>query len=196
MLTKNFPSMYKALKIIVDASNNYNDKLNERCNNLIRDLSGQMPRVYRGAITCSAGFASTDGITFPAETNCCILAIGSGNTPATSDDYKLENEITKGFEVISQTTGYSNKFSSSYATITRVIKNTGTEPLKINEIGLKVQGYWPNRAEGTQFLVAREALKEQCVISGGKALLYNHFVRGIADFARNITALGSRLEVA
>ena len=194
MLTKNFPSIYKAMKWIFD---NPNGRSNY-CENYIRNLTGEASRTRYATIACSSGFASTDNITLPEKVSCCILAIGSGNTPATADDYELENEITEGFEVISQATHYSGVLSSSYVTITRTIKNTTNEPLVINEIGLKVQGYYPEQGDTTQFLAAREVLEKQCVISGGgKALLYNQLVRGITDFAHNIiAAFGSRLEVA
>ena len=165
MLTKNFPSIYKAMKTIFDNGSVKSDY----CENYIRNLTGALSRTRYATIACSSGFASTDNITLPERVSCCILAIGSGNTPATADDYKLENEITEGFEVISQATHYSGVLSSSYVTITRTIKNTTNEPLVINEIGLKVQGYYPEQGDTTQFLAAREVLEKQCVISGGQS---------------------------
>ena len=63
------------------------------------------------------------------------LVLGTGTTPATAADIKLEN-VAEDNEVITQTKDVPLKFSSSIMTITRVIRNTGNAPLTISEVGL------------------------------------------------------------
>lgn len=63
------------------------------------------------------------------------IVLGTGTTPATAADIKLEN-VTEDYEVITQTKDVPLKFSSSMMNITRVIRNTGNAPLTISEVGL------------------------------------------------------------
>lgn len=63
------------------------------------------------------------------------LVLGTGTTPATAADIKLEN-VTEDYEIITQTKDIPQTFSSSIMTITRVIRNTGNAPLTISEVGL------------------------------------------------------------
>ena len=67
--------------------------------------------------------------------NGVYLVLGTGTTPATAADIKLEN-VTEDYEVITQTKDSPLTFSSSIITITRVIRNTGNAPLTISEVGL------------------------------------------------------------
>lgn len=63
------------------------------------------------------------------------LVLGTGTTPATVADIKLEN-VTEDYEIVTQTKAIPLKFSSSMINITRVIQNTGNAPLTISEVGL------------------------------------------------------------
>ena len=63
------------------------------------------------------------------------LVLGTGTTPATAADIKLEN-VTEDYEVVTQTKDVPLTFSSTIMTITRVIRNTGNTPLIISEVGL------------------------------------------------------------
>ena len=69
------------------------------------------------------------------------LLIGSGTTPPTIDDYKLENQITTGFSAsITGSNSIDAIYSSGQFTITLTIVNTQTEDLVISELGYFVQG--------------------------------------------------------
>ena len=63
------------------------------------------------------------------------IVLGTGTTPATAADIKLEN-VTEDYEIVTQTKDIPQTFSSSIITITRVIRNTGNAPLTISEVGL------------------------------------------------------------
>ena len=69
------------------------------------------------------------------------LFIGSGTTPPTIDDYKLENQITTGFSAsITGSSSIDAIYSSGQFTITLTIVNTQTENLVISELGYCVYG--------------------------------------------------------
>lgn len=82
------------------------------------------------------------------------LVLGTGTTPATAADIKLEN-ITEEYEVVTQTKDLPLKFSSSMINITRVIRNTGNAPLTISEVGLYAS--YANAFTGAMML-AREVI--------------------------------------
>ena len=63
------------------------------------------------------------------------LVLGTGSTPPKSTDTALES-LTEDYEFVTQTKDIPFSFSSSIVTITRVIKNMGSAPLTISEIGL------------------------------------------------------------
>ena len=76
-----------------------------------------------------------------SNTNGKTLLIGSGTTPPTIDDYKLENQITSGFSAsITGSSSIDAIHSSGQFTITLTIVNTQTENLVISELGYCVYG--------------------------------------------------------
>lgn len=83
------------------------------------------------------------------------LVLGTGTTPATVADIKLEN-VTEDYEIVTQTKAIPLKFSSSMINITRVIQNTGNAPLTISEVGLYAS--YANAFTGAMML-AREVIE-------------------------------------
>ena len=92
------------------------------------------------------------------------LVLGTGTTPATAADIKLEN-VTEDYEVVTQTKDVPLKFSSSIITITRVIRNTGNAPLTISEVGLYAS--YANAFTGAMML-AREVIEPVTLQPGEK----------------------------
>lgn len=90
------------------------------------------------------------------------LVLGTGLTPPKSTDTALEL-LTEDYEVVAQTKDIPLSFSSSIVTITRVIKNMGSAPLTISEIGLYV--YMTNF--GT-LMLAREVIDPVTLQPGEK----------------------------
>ena len=79
-------------------------------------------------------------------TNGGGIIIGTGTTPPTVNDYKLENQITSGF---GSTTSFSNDDSAVYnakgiVSCCTITNSSQTDNLVINEIGyIKARaGYW------------------------------------------------------
>lgn len=92
------------------------------------------------------------------------LVLGTGTTPATAADVKLEN-VTEDYEIVTQTKGIPLKFSSSMINITRVIQNTGNAPLTISEVGLYAS--YANAFTGAMML-AREVIEPVTLQPGEK----------------------------
>ena len=92
------------------------------------------------------------------------LVLGTGTTPATAADIKLEN-VTEDYEVVTQTKDLPLTFSSSIMTITRVIRNTGNAPLTVSEVGLYAN--YGNSFTGAMML-AREVIEPVTLQPGEK----------------------------
>lgn len=92
------------------------------------------------------------------------LVLGTGTTPATVTDIKLEN-VTEDYEIVTQTKAIPLKFSSSMINITRVIQNTGNAPLTISEVGLYAS--YANAFTGAMML-AREVIEPVTLQPGEK----------------------------
>lgn len=92
------------------------------------------------------------------------IVLGTGTTPATAADIKLEN-VTEDYEVITQTKDVPLKFSSSMMNITRVIRNTGNAPLTISEVGLYAS--YANAFTGA-IMLAREVIEPITLQPGEK----------------------------
>lgn len=92
------------------------------------------------------------------------LVLGTGTTPATVADIKLEN-VTEDYEIVTQTKAIPPKFSSSMINITRVIQNTGNAPLTISEVGLYAS--YANAFTGA-IMLAREVIEPVTLQLGEK----------------------------
>ena len=162
MLNNNFVMIYKALLGYAD-SNNYKYPIN--------DISGES-RVMSCAVAARMGaLPNSLAMTLSTAANnssACVLALGSGTKEATTKDYAMEELITDGIEVISQTSAiYTTRLDSSYGTVTRQVKNISGEAITIREIGLMACGGaydW----DASTCLIAREVLPEPFVLEPGK----------------------------
>lgn len=64
------------------------------------------------------------------------LVIGSGTTPPTIDDYKMENAITTNLNAGGVTRSFNANTSNSSITVVQPIVNIGANTITISEIGL------------------------------------------------------------
>ena len=86
------------------------------------------------------------------------LLIGAGTTTATSDDYKLDS-IESNYTVITQNhTVFTNTYGNQILVINRIIQNTSSSAITINELGLC----------GWKIMIAREVLAEPVVLQPGE----------------------------
>ena len=94
-----------------------------------------------------------------ADANAGIyLLIGVGTTTATSDDYKLDS-IESNYTVITQNhTVFTNTYGNQILVINRIIQNTSSSAITINELGLC----------GWKIMIAREVLPEPVTLQPGE----------------------------
>ena len=86
------------------------------------------------------------------------LLLGSGTTKATPDDYKLDN-IESNYTVITQNhTVFTDTYDNQILVINRIIQNTSSSAITINELGLC----------GWQVMIAREVLPEPVTLHPGE----------------------------
>lgn len=64
------------------------------------------------------------------------VVLGSGTTPPTIDDYKMENAITTNLNAGGVTRSFNANTSNSSLTVVQPIVNRGTNTITISEIGL------------------------------------------------------------
>lgn len=115
----------------------------------------------------------------------CVM-IGTGRTPPTREDYKLENPVTSGITITNGT------FSAAEADDERLllavnytVRNDGAENLVIGEIGTfsQVTAYRPNGSELTlTVMMERTVLEEPVTIPPGESRMIQYTIRinGIA----------------
>lgn len=167
MLTRNFISAYKA---VIDHVNNLGFG-----GYPFKSLDGSISYADNSLAAASILiFKSTTDLrpTYNGNTKyggLCVIAIGSGSTPATADDYTMEAEISEGVEVLTQTTALNSTFSRDFASISRRIRNTSDSPITIREVGLISRGKVGGQYQFTpECLIAREVLSEPITIYPGK----------------------------
>lgn len=91
----------------------------------------------------------TRRVTSISNTDTYGIALGSGNTPATEDDYTMESLITTGSVVIqTAATAYDTINKVSYGYINMTITNNTSDDITINELGLFVTARAANTAGG------------------------------------------------
>lgn len=95
------------------------------------------------------------------------LLLGSGSTPATSDDVNLESTIS-AYQVVSHTHQLNNDYSSTILTINRLVKNNTELDISISEMGLFITVSYYGYGSGAAFLLAREVLSESVVLQPGE----------------------------
>ena len=123
----------------------------------------------------SSGLVSTaaQGIS-----NQTTLVVGSGTTPVTDDDYKLDIPITT-LTAVSATTSCKtddrgNTLSPTSFTVSTTYRNDTEAPVTVNEIGImipvgfKTSGSSTNRNALSSCLIYREVLETPVTIESGQ----------------------------
>lgn len=107
--------------------------------------------------------------------DCCNIAangsmdivLGNGTTPATYNDFKLENKITSNWTRISANRVNDNTVASSKAIITYTL--SAQTPLSISEIGIECKLATGTTTTGSNpVLILREVLDEPFVVTTGE----------------------------
>lgn len=104
------------------------------------------------------------------------VAFGTGTTPATEEDYTLENIITSGISMVaSGPTTYYDETTHKYGSrVDFTISNNGTDPITISEMCIYRNYNYSSTIGGTsagssQFMIDRSVLANPVTIPGGEA---------------------------
>lgn len=108
-------------------------------------------------------------------TNPSAIIFGSGNTPASADDYTLDNLLTSITAISSNGGAYVRNADGDYeTTLEKVCVNSGSSPITIAEWGIVV---WPQDNASTTYkvpvLAYREVLPTPVVVGAGKVFRFS-----------------------
>ena len=124
---------------------------------------------YRSAagIEKSLALSPTDGLKLGSTGGggtYSYIVLGSGTTPATVDDYKLENQITSGLTGTTAITVDEDNDAIYVLTLT----NTSSEDITIGEVGIFASCFTKNSSSSTAlFLLERTVLDAPITIPAG-----------------------------
>ena len=97
------------------------------------------------------------------------IAIGSGKSTLADDALWLEEPIDEGYEIVSRSSSFNEK-KDSFFNVMMTIRNTSSEKLTINELGLYDNGATGTGLPvGTSCMFAREVLNEPIIVAPGKS---------------------------
>ena len=106
------------------------------------------------------------------------VKLGTGVTPATFNDYTLENVIIEGLSVANQESILLNAESdNSSVSATYSIKNISSEPINISEIGLFNRAYVDGSTTRKLVLLERTVLEEPITIAPGQTKQITYTIR-------------------
>ena len=147
---------------------------------MLYDTTGtQRTKYYRTSSCGSPFFPPLKGIISQTSTDLSYsskrtnIIVGTGTTPVTSSDYKIENEITKN--LICDSISLSYNYADGKIYIKKTMTNTGSETITINEIGMTANNC---SYDNCQFLVYREVLETPIVVAPGETFtvtITHHF---------------------
>ena len=112
------------------------------------------------------------------------INLGSGNTPATENDYTLENRISSGLTgTVIQSTEYTENDARIIIRLT--LTNTSSESITVNEIGnfhhmLASSTPGGTGASNEICMIDRTVLSEPCVIPAGEIRIIEYSI--ISEF--------------
>ena len=95
------------------------------------------------------------------------IICGTGNTPVTAQDYRLENQLVDEITFVSQ--GVVCDLTKRTVTMTKTLQNVSQEPVTIRELGYIV--HQQAGTENVNFLVAREVLDEPITVAPGETFM-------------------------
>ena len=161
MLTKNYFTWLKGCHMWISYYGTDLNGVSKSITNLAlcAENSGGFHNAMRNAMAQDYAVSTSGGVWF-----------GSGNKPATIDDYKLESVLTTGFSVTKpskislSTTGEYIEFSATY-------RITATADISISEIGLFAYD------SSTLFMVDRTVLETPIEILKGKSKQVTYTIR-------------------
>lgn len=169
MILKNY---YNSKFAYIVARSKYQNNENNTTKNNVTELS-MMSTDGKTLVGLSAyGYGITDALLNyllkgmyrqTSVQNVCNLVIGSGTTPVSVSDYRIENELFDNISFVSLVTGYS---TDGTITHTKTMRNDTGGEITVSEIGL-TQGF-SNGNSNYSLLIYREVLSDPIVVPAGE----------------------------
>jgi hypothetical protein len=126
---------------------------------VLRDTSGSIRNSgYYSNYTSGTMFYPSNS--FTTGTTSAGIVIGSGTTPATINDYKLESQITSNISV----SVVKNSDDNYNRSLTLTVSNLNNSPLTIGEIGTVCNAYIGAESGSCACLMDRTVLDEPITI--------------------------------
>ena len=160
--------------------NYYNQLYSHLCSQIItgglKDCNGNTYNTY---VYGSGRFSDNSWVNFLSRCSSVngsygtlTFVVGSGNTPATLDDYKLESIISA---VGSVTPSDAVDEAGNYMKLFTV-KNIGTEPFTVAECGITAPAYRNQYGEIANVLVDRTVLEKPITVPAGGVCIITYKV--------------------
>lgn len=131
-------------------------------------LSADLFNPGKFQILLGTAYSSSDTATY-------TLILGTGTTPVTLDDYRIETPIASGLSLASTGTTIVNKTALNngrYSYKTRAaINNTSSGQIVINEVAINAATYAGQAVAASGFCVYREVLSTPITLEAGDTVL-------------------------
>ena len=163
MFTKNYISWQKAAFINKNTS--------------VTDISGASKNVYISHMGAVSGTAIGYHMSRPTLSRSNGLIFGTGSTPATENNYSLENQITTGLTFTSGSVNFFQVSDGKYlAKVSHILTNTSGSEINIYEIGVVGQCYLGTGSGSSTIdvLFERTVLTEPITIQPGESKLVTY----------------------
>ena len=108
------------------------------------------------------------------------VIIGTGTTPATASDYKLESQLLSASVKFNGTTSVSYNMDDDGVSLfsTTNAQNVGTEPIAVSEVGLVGKLFYGSGSSNLcNVLLDRTVLEEPIVINPGETKQLTYTIR-------------------
>lgn len=158
-------SRFKTTDETVLRNNYYPSQMNVEIYLSIRKLLGEdLDQTDTRNLSSSVNNYSNNNSTY----GTCDIIIGSGTTPPTYEDYKIEQQIK--LTVVGVSVGYDELDKSTY--FIKTLTNNTEESVTINEIG--VITYCPEilitNSKQKNILISRDVLQEGFIVGPGETI--------------------------
>lgn len=157
----------------------------------VRDVTG-LPRYLTGTF----GFPANPTKAVTTDPAAAGISVGTGNTPATEDDYQLAEPLSSGINLTLTETVYGvDEGGLPYAQYKVTVTNTGSDPLTVKEICYKQNvgtAKYPgmtNDAAAKVCMLDRTVLDTPVAISPGDAGIITYKLRTIPTPAKTISGV-------
>ena len=182
MVTRNFLNL---LAMVLQSGSNVGSLL-------ARDVTGT-PRYLTGAYS---GFPASPSNAVTTNATAAGISVGTGNTPATEDDYNLAEHLSSGINLTLTGTVYGvDDGGLPYVQYKVTVTNTGSDPITIKEICYKQTigtAKYPGMTTGganNVIMLDRSVLDTPVAISAGDAGIITYKLRTIPTPSKTVAGI-------